>query len=155
MGSAGPGHWCHRGSATGEFPARRPQRGPWRPLAGGTDVMVQLGAGQLRPGRYVDIWSIAELRGIRVDEAQIEIGALTTYSEIRKHALLATEFPLLQQSARETGAIAIQNRGTIGGNIANASPLSYKRQIILLAHSCPNVNRHPTTYASSLCCLTW
>ena len=78
---------------------------------GGTDVMVQLGAGQLRPGRYVDIWSIAELRGIRVDEAQIEIGALTTYSEIRKHALLATEFPLLQQSARETGAIAIQNRG--------------------------------------------
>ncbi len=99
-----------------------PQRGPWRPLAGGTDVMVQLGAGQLRPGRYVDIWSIAELRGIRVDEAQIEIGALTTYSEIRKHALLATEFPLLQQSARETGAIAIQNRGTIGGNIANASP---------------------------------
>ncbi len=99
-----------------------PQRGPWRPLAGGTDVMVQLGAGQLAKGRYVDIWAVPELRGITVQDDAVELGALTTYSEIRRHALLEQEFPLLGWAARETGAIAIQNRGTIGGNIANASP---------------------------------
>ncbi len=99
-----------------------PQKGPWRPLAGGTDVMVQLGAGQLAVGRYVDIWAVNELRGITVLDNAIELGALTTYSEIRRHALLEREFPLLGQAARDTGAIAIQNRGTIGGNIANASP---------------------------------
>lgn len=120
-----------------------PQRGPWRPLAGGTDVMVLLGAGQLPAGRYVDIWSVPELRGITVTDTQVEIGALTTYSEIRKHAVLGAEFPLLGLAARETGALAIQNRGTIGGNIANASPaadtppalLVYDAELVLSSQS--------------------
>jgi CO/xanthine dehydrogenase FAD-binding subunit len=96
--------------------------GPWRPLAGGTDLMVSLAAGTLPAGRYIDIWPLDELRGITVTDQAIELGALTTYTEIRRHAQLRTEFPLLGLAAKETGAIAIQNRGTLGGNIANASP---------------------------------
>ena len=99
-----------------------PERGPWRPLAGGTDVMVTMAAGTLPVGRYVDIWPLAELRGITVTDDSVEIGALTTYTELRAHPVITAEFPLLSLAARETGAIAIQNRGTIGGNIANASP---------------------------------
>jgi CO/xanthine dehydrogenase FAD-binding subunit len=84
--------------------------------------MVTLAAGTLPAGRYVDIWPLDELRGITVTDQAVELGALTTYTEIRQHAQLMTEFPLLGLAAKETGAIAIQNRGTIGGNIANASP---------------------------------
>jgi CO/xanthine dehydrogenase FAD-binding subunit len=122
-----------------------PSRGPWRPLAGGTDVMVTLAAGTLPAGRYVDIWPLDELRGITVSETAIELGALTTYSEIRKHPELTRAFPLLGLAARETGAHAIQNRGTIGGNIANASPaadtppalLAYDAELVLVSQQGP------------------
>ena len=63
-------------------------RGPWRPLAGGTDLMVTLAEGTLPVGRYVDIWPLDELRGITVTDHAVEIGALTTYTDIRLHPLL-------------------------------------------------------------------
>ena len=93
-----------------------------RPFAGGTDLMVLLEFGSLPPGRYLGIWKVNELRGITADDREVSIGALTTYTEVRASDLLSREFPLLGRAARETGGIAIQNRGTIGGNIANASP---------------------------------
>jgi CO/xanthine dehydrogenase FAD-binding subunit len=93
-----------------------------RVLAGGTDVMVELAAGKLPGGRFVDLWQVDELRGIAVTDEVVSLGALTTFTDVRTHALLAREFPMLGQAARESGAIAIQNRGTIAGNIANASP---------------------------------
>jgi len=96
--------------------------GVWTPLAGGTDLMVLFEAGKLPPGRYVSIWGLDELGGITVDDDAVTIGALATYSQIREHAVIQAELPMLVQAARETGAIAIQNRGTLGGNIANASP---------------------------------
>lgn len=96
--------------------------GLWKPLAGGTDLMVLFAAGKLPRGRYLDIWGLDELRGIEVTKNAVTLGALTTYTEIREHAVLAKEFSNLREAACETGAIAIQNRGTIGGNIANASP---------------------------------
>jgi CO/xanthine dehydrogenase FAD-binding subunit len=102
--------------------APHPQLGRWVPLAGGTDLMVLLAAGKLQPGRYLDLWGLRELRGIDVTPDYVDLGALTTYSQVREHPLLAAEFPLLAQAAAESGAIAIQNRGTLGGNIANASP---------------------------------
>ncbi|MGE0616080.1 MAG: xanthine dehydrogenase family protein subunit M [Bacteriovoracia bacterium] len=109
------------------------------PFAGGTDLMVVFETGQLPPGRYLNLLGLRELKGIRTSINWIELGALTTFTEIREHAVLAREFPMLVEAARETGAWAIQNRGTLGGNIINASPaadsppalLAYDAELVL------------------------
>lgn len=93
-----------------------------RPFAGGTDLMVQLEAGQLPPRRYVSLWGLDELRGITETPDAVIIGALTTYTDVRRSETIAREYPLLSRAAEETGGVATQNRGTLGGNIANASP---------------------------------
>jgi len=98
------------------------QPGEWKPFAGGTDLMVLLEAGKLPHRKFLSLWKLPELRGIAVTPEHVKLNALTTYSEIRRHEVLRREFPLLCQAAAETGSIATQNRGTLGGNIANASP---------------------------------
>jgi len=100
--------------------AREP--GVWKPFAGGTDLMVMLEAGKLPHTKYLNLWNLDDLRGIEVDETKISLGALTSYTEVQQHPVLRAEFPMLCQAASETGGLAIQNRGTLGGNIANASP---------------------------------
>ena len=96
--------------------------GVWQPFAGGTDLMVLLEAGKLPHRNYLNIWNLAELRGIKVSDEHVTLGALTTYTEVQSDPILRAEFPMLCQAASETGGLAIQNRGTLGGNIANASP---------------------------------
>ena len=96
--------------------------GVWKPFAGGTDLMVLLEAGKLPHRKFLSIWKFAELRGIDVSSESLSIGALSTYTEIQRNAILQREFPLLCRAASETGSVATQNRGTLGGNIANASP---------------------------------
>lgn len=96
--------------------------GVWEPFAGGTDLMVLLEAGKLPHKKFLNIWNLAELRGIETSADHVTLGALTTYTEVRGHEILAREFPLLCRAAAETGSVATQNRGTLGGNIANASP---------------------------------
>jgi CO/xanthine dehydrogenase FAD-binding subunit len=96
--------------------------GEWKPFAGGTDLMVLLEAGKLPHRKFLSIWKLPELRGIEVLGDSVTLGALTTYTEVRHHPILARELPLLCRAAAETGSIATQNRGTLGGNIANASP---------------------------------
>ena len=96
--------------------------GVWKPFAGGTDLMVLLEAGRLDHRNYINIWGLKELRGINSDGSQVTLGALTTYSEVQANPILREEFPMLCQAASETGGLAIQNRGTIGGNVVNASP---------------------------------
>src|SRR5947209_8001381 len=96
--------------------------GVWKPFAGGTDLMVLLEAGKLPHKNYVNIWNLPELRGIELTDNHITLGALTTYSEVQGNEVLREEFPMLCQAASETGGLAIQNRGTLGGNIVNASP---------------------------------
>lgn len=100
--------------------AREP--GQWTPFAGGTDLMVLLEAGKLPSRRFLSIWTIPELRQITSTGEAVLIGALATYTDLLRDDRLAAEFPLICAAARETGAVAIQNRGTVGGNIANASP---------------------------------
>ena len=100
--------------------AREP--GMWQPFAGGTDLMVLLEAGKLSHKRFLGLSKLADLRGIEVGTDSVILGALTTYTDIRQHPGLRAEFPLLCAAARETGSIATQNRGTLGGNIVNASP---------------------------------
>jgi CO/xanthine dehydrogenase FAD-binding subunit len=94
----------------------------WRPFAGGTDLMVLFEAGRLAPGNYVSLWTLDELKGIGVAADRVTLGALTTYTEVLAHPVLRDEFPLLCRAAEQTGGTATQNRGTLGGNIANGSP---------------------------------
>lgn len=96
--------------------------GQWKPFAGGTDLMVLLEAGKLEHRNYINIWNLDELRGIDVADTHITLGALTTYTDVQENPTLRSEFPMLSQAASETGGLAIQNRGTLGGNIVNASP---------------------------------
>jgi len=96
--------------------------GIWQPFAGGTDLMVLLEAGKLSHKRFLSLSRLADLRGIAVTSDSVILGALTTYTEIQRSSVLQSEFPLLCAAARETGGIATQNRGTLGGNIVNASP---------------------------------
>ena len=103
-----------------------------RPFAGGTDIMVLLEAGHLPPGRYVDLRHCHELVGIEHGTEGVTVGALTTYTEIRSAPDLATDYPLLRMAAGETGGVATQNRGTLGGNIANASPAADTPPVLLV-----------------------
>lgn len=96
--------------------------GAWRPLAGGTDLMVLFASGRLKDTRFLDLGGLADLRGIEVDDEEIRLGALTTFTELRRHPAIREAFPNLADGARLTGALAIQNRGTLGGNLANGSP---------------------------------
>src|SRR5437773_6147769 len=105
--------------------------GTWRPFAGGTDLMVLLEAGKLPHKNYLNIWNLTEHRGIEVSDAYVSLGALTTYTEVHNHEILRAEFPMLCQAAKETGGIAIQNRGTLGGNIVNASPAADSPPVLL------------------------
>jgi CO/xanthine dehydrogenase FAD-binding subunit len=94
----------------------------YTPIAGGTELMVALGAGRLQPKKLVSLWDLEELRFIEVAPDAIIIGAGSTFTDIRKHPVIADEFSILSQAASWTGSIANQNRGTLGGNIVNASP---------------------------------
>lgn len=91
-------------------------------IAGGTDLMVLMNAHQLDSSEFLDIWRIDELRGIAEEGPFLRIGALTTYSQLIGSGLVRRYAPSLIAASRTIGAIQIQNRGTIGGNIVNASP---------------------------------
>jgi CO/xanthine dehydrogenase FAD-binding subunit len=91
-----------------------------RVIAGGTDVYPGAGERPLQGG-YVDVSNIPALRGVSIDSANIRIGAATTWSDITRTGL-PTAFDALKVAARDVGAVQIQNRGTIAGNLCNASP---------------------------------
>ncbi len=95
---------------------------PAIPVAGCTDLYVAMNAGTLGGGRFVDIWGLDELRPIRVVGDVLTIGALATWSQIARSASVRKRLPILVEAARQIGGVQIQNRGTIGGNVANASP---------------------------------
>ena len=105
---------------------------PLTPIAGGTDVMVRI-TGEIGepPSRLLDLWRLDELRGIASDGGSITLGALTTYTEIRRSAPCREHLPALVEAAATIGAAQIQNRGTLGGNIANASPAGDTLPVLL------------------------
>jgi CO/xanthine dehydrogenase FAD-binding subunit len=105
---------------------------PITPIAGGTDVMVRI-TGEIGepPSRMVDLSRVGELRGIVIDGPVMVLGALTTYTEIRRSAVCLEHLPALVEAAATIGAAQIQNRGTIGGNIANASPAGDTLPVLL------------------------
>ena len=103
-----------------EWLARDPGR--WRPLAGGTDRMVPFAAGRLADTRFLSLQRLDPLRAIEADAGGVTLGALATYTDLRQHSYVRQHLPNLVQSAKVTGAVAIQNRGTLGGNLVNGSP---------------------------------
>jgi xanthine dehydrogenase small subunit len=106
--------------------------GPWRPIAGGTDVMVELAARTNAADRpLLDLTAIDQLRGIRVVRDRLVIGAATTFAELRRSSLVAANLPVLAEMAATIGGLQIQDRATLGGNIANASPAGDSLPVLL------------------------
>lgn len=105
---------------------------PVTPIAGGTDVMVRI-TGEIGepPARMVDLSRLAELRGIAVEHDAVVLGARTTYTDIRRSGVCREHLPALVEAAATIGAAQIQNRGTLGGNIANASPAGDTLPVLL------------------------
>jgi CO/xanthine dehydrogenase FAD-binding subunit len=109
--------------------------GPVVPIAGCTDVYVGLQFGTLGDRRFLDLWPFDELRGIQATPAGLRIGALTTFSDLIASPIIRRRLPMLVAAAREVGGRQIQNRGTIGGNIANASPAGDSLPVLAAANA--------------------
>jgi CO/xanthine dehydrogenase FAD-binding subunit len=91
-------------------------------IAGGTDLIIMMQAGLVSPHLVIDISRLHDLRYIHTDGTHIHIGPLTTHTDLVASPLIRTYAPILSQAAATIGAIQIRNRGTVGGNLANASP---------------------------------
>jgi len=96
--------------------------GPVVPMAGCTDLYVSLNFGTLADSRFLNLWRLDALRRIQLQGGVLSIGALATHSDLIRSPLVRQRLPMLAAAAREVGGVQIQNRGTIGGNVANASP---------------------------------
>jgi xanthine dehydrogenase small subunit len=96
--------------------------GPLVPIAGCTDLYVGVHFGASLGPRFLDLQGLAPLRGVRARGRTLVLGALATYTEIIRSPLVRRHLPMLVEAARLVGGPQIQNRGTIGGNVANASP---------------------------------
>ena len=115
--------------------------GAWTPIAGGTELMVAFAAGRLAAPKLVNLWGIPDLRAIEVSAQNVVIGAAATFLDLRRHAVIAADFPLLAKAASWIGSIANQGRATLGGNLVNGSPaadsspalLAYDAEIELIS----------------------
>ena len=105
------------------------------PIAGCTDVYVNLQFGTLAQKRFIDLWRLKELHGISVENDVLRIGAISTYTEIIESKLVQKRVPMLVAAAREVGGAQIQNRGTLGGNVANASPAGDTLPVLAAANA--------------------
>ena len=101
----------------------------WMVLAGGTDLMVNANH-RPAPAGIVDLWRLSELRGITQTDV-LTIGAGTTWLEVQRHPDVVERFRPLAEAAREIGALQIQARGTIGGNIGTSSPVGDSLPVLL------------------------
>ncbi|HWK89275.1 MAG TPA: xanthine dehydrogenase family protein subunit M [Longimicrobium sp.] len=110
-------------------------QGPLVPLAGCTDVYVALEFGLHPAKRFIDIWGLDELRGVEVRGGRLRIGGLTTHTDIVRSPEVAEWLPILAAAGREVGGVQIQNRGTLAGNIANASPAGDTLPVLAVAEA--------------------
>jgi CO/xanthine dehydrogenase FAD-binding subunit len=109
--------------------------GPLVPLAGCTDVYVALNAGVLPGTRYMDLWGLDELRGVAAADGGLRIGALATHTDLVRSPEVQARLPMLAAAAREVGGAQIQNRGTLGGNVANGSPAGDTLPVLAVAEA--------------------
>ena len=104
-------------------------------LCGGTDLLIKMRAGMIQPKLLLDITQVESLHGIRVEGSNLEIGAATLESDIIHSSLVSEHVPLLGSVLRQLGSVQIRNRGTLGGNIVNASPAADSAIPLLLYDS--------------------
>lgn len=106
--------------------------GEWTPIAGGTELMVAFASGRLVARKLVNLWGIPDLRFIKASDDSFAIGACTTFRDLRGHAGLAAELPLIAQSSSWIGSVANQSRATLGGNLVNGSPAADSSPALLV-----------------------
>jgi xanthine dehydrogenase small subunit len=109
--------------------------GPLTPLAGATDLYVALNFGTLESTRFLNLWGLHPLRRVTRREDLLRIGALATYTTLRRSRLVRRRLPILVSAAREVGGVQIQNRGTLGGNVANGSPAGDTLPVLAVAEA--------------------
>jgi xanthine dehydrogenase small subunit len=109
--------------------------GPLTPLAGATDVFVAVNFGTLDSTRFLNLWALESLRRITLREGTLSIGALATYTSLIRSRLVRRHLPMLASAAREVGGMQIQNRGTLGGNVANGSPAGDTLPVLAVAEA--------------------
>src|SRR6186997_990815 len=107
--------------------------GPLVPMAGCTDLYVSLNFGTLKDTRFLNLWRLSALKTIEMRGGMLSIGALATHTDLIRSPLVRRRVPMLAAAAREVGGVQIQNRGTIGGNVANASPAGDTLPVLLAA----------------------
>jgi CO/xanthine dehydrogenase FAD-binding subunit len=120
------------GSLAGVLDLLASTPGEWTPIAGGTELMVAFSAGKLSARKLVNLWGIPDLRFIETRAESFEIGACTTFLDLRAHADLAAELPLIAKSASWIGSVANQGRATLGGNLVNGSPAADSSPALLV-----------------------
>jgi CO/xanthine dehydrogenase FAD-binding subunit len=114
----------------GEALALRAQHPDWQVLAGGTDLMVNANRREVPVG-ILDLWRLVELDGIEVSDGGITIGAATTWLDVERHPTIASTYTPLAAAAREIGALQIQARATLGGNVGTSSPVGDSLPVLL------------------------
>jgi carbon-monoxide dehydrogenase small subunit/xanthine dehydrogenase small subunit len=125
VGSSAPARRVIRPGSLPDALARLAAQPDLRPIAGCTDVMVEPGTGVASGpprGPLLDLWDLDELRGIEIVRDELVLGALTTWTDLRRSPVVRGALPVLGEVAASVGAVAIRNRGTIGGNCVTASP---------------------------------
>ena len=124
-------------------------------LAGGTDLMVEFATGRTRPESILDVRSVASLRAIGRDDAGLRIGALATCADLLRDPLVRSDADLLAIAAAEVGAVQIQNRATIGGNLGTASPAADLSPVLVALDAtvvlCSRAARREVPVAAFLC----
>ena len=103
-------------------------------LAGGTDLLVNIRNGSIKPELVIDIKKIDDFMGITHDEKEgLVIRPAVTINEILRHSAVRDHFPLIQECAHDLASYQIRNRATVVGNIVNASPCSDMAPALLLS----------------------
>lgn len=110
--------------------AARAEHPDWMVLAGGTDLMVNANHKPV-PAGILDLWRLAEIGFVRASDDVIAIGAGTTWREVEQHPAVQRDLSALAAAAREIGALQIQARGTLGGNVGTSSPVGDSLPVLL------------------------
>jgi CO/xanthine dehydrogenase FAD-binding subunit len=125
--------------------------GPLVPMAGCTDLYVALNFGTLTDTRFLNLWGLGGLRSIELRGGLLSIGAMATHTDLIRSPLVRRRLPMLAAAAREVGGVQIQNRGTLGGNVANGSPAGDTLPVlaaadaIVVLRSATGIRRVPLT----------